>query len=194
MKGYLYQSFWFKNEIKNHFYAGHKFENHKPEDSIIESFQLARDMGTDKESFMPGLVKKIEWLLGDGNFIYDYWEFGDEDFSIYWHIKKEVYLEKMKLIKDWVKYEGFEDICEFKILNPDSEEAHENEEYTFKSGIFNDDGSPVDPTNLPIPELCKSCKKYQSDFWEDDLLCTLNRNDQRDNLDFECGAYEKLNL
>lgn len=194
MKGYLYQSFWFKNEIKKHFYAGAKFENHKAEDSILESFQLARDMGTDKESFMPGLVKKIEWLLGEGNFIYDFWEFGEEDFSIYWHIKKEVYSEKMKLIEDWVKYEGFQHICEFKILDPDSEEAQENEEYTFKSGIFNDDGSPIALTKLPTPELCKSCKKYQSDFWEDDLLCALNRNDQRDGRHFECGAYEKADL
>jgi hypothetical protein len=192
MKGYIYQSFWFKNEIKKHFYAGSKFETYKPETTLIDSVILAKDMVNDKESFMPELVKKMEWLIGQGNFIYDYWEFGDDDFSIYWFIKKEVYLEKMKLIQQWVEFEEFKEICFFNIHDPEKEETLEDEEFNFKSGIYNDDGTYVDVTKLPIPNLCKSCKTFQSDFWEDNLLCNLNRNDQRNEDDFECGAYEQF--
>ena len=190
MKGYIYQSFWFKNEIIKHFYAGRKFETHQPGNTLIDSVNLAREMAADKESFIPELVKKMEWLIGEGNFIYDYWEFGDEDFSIYWFIKKEVYLEKMKIIQQWVEFEELMDICFFDIHDPESEEAIENEAFAFKSGVYNDDGTNVDVTTLPIPNLCKSCKSYQSDFWEKNLLCNLNRNDQRNEEDFECGAYE----
>ncbi len=191
MKNYIYQSFQFKNDIKKYFYAGTGFETHKSSDSLFESYKLATEMAQDKESFMPELVKKIEWLIGEGNLVYDFWEFGDHDFSLYWFIKKEVYLEKMKLIREWIDYEGYQDICAFTVIDP---EAYKDEDdiSTFKSGLFNDDGSRIDIMNIPIPNLCKSCKKYQSDFWEDNVLCPLNRNDQREDQDFECGAFETL--
>lgn len=60
----------------------------------------------------------------------------------------------------------------------------------FVGGLFNDDGSRIDPLKVPIPELCLRCKRYLSDDWEDDILCTLNRNDQKDSEDFKCGAFE----
>lgn len=63
----------------------------------------------------------------------------------------------------------------------------------FESGIYNDDGTKVDENSIPVPNLCVVCKKHHSDDWEEDILCKLNRNDQRDDLDnFECGAYEKI--
>lgn len=60
----------------------------------------------------------------------------------------------------------------------------------FAGGLFNDDGTPIDPLKVPIPELCLRCKSYLSDDWEDNILCTLNRNDQKDSEDFKCGAFE----
>ncbi len=113
-KDYIYQSFWFKNEIKEVYYAGNGFSMFKKGMDIQESFDLAVDMVGDKDAFMPGLVKKIESLLVEGNFIYDYWEFGDEDFSLYWFIKKSVYREKMKVIRDWIKYEELDDLIWFE--------------------------------------------------------------------------------
>ncbi|MBC8487458.1 MAG: hypothetical protein H8D45_15620 [Bacteroidetes bacterium] len=112
---YIYQSFWFKNEIKEHFYAGNGFITHKKDMDIEESFDLALEMAGDKEAFMPGLVKKIESLIGQENCRYDFWEFSDEDFSLYWLIKKDVYLEKMKLIKEWIKFEELEELIGFEV-------------------------------------------------------------------------------
>lgn len=60
------------------------------------------------------------------------------------------------------------------------------------NGFFNDDGTKIDPDSVPIPGLCIICQKYQSDDWEENVLCTLNRNDQRDEPDFKCGAFEKI--
>ena len=112
---YIYQGFWFKNEIKEWFYAGDDFILHRKDMDISESFKLALEMIGDEEAFMPGLAKKIESLIGKENFIYDFWEFGDDDFSMYWSIKKEVYREKMKLIRAWVKYEKMEGVMDFNI-------------------------------------------------------------------------------
>lgn len=110
---YIYQSFWFKNGIKDYYFAGNGFMQHSKSMGIEESFDLAVEMIGDKEAFMPTLVKKIEWLIGKGNCYSDFWEFGDDDFSLYWFIKKDVYAEKMKLIREWVKFEELGDLVWF---------------------------------------------------------------------------------
>jgi hypothetical protein len=112
---YVYQSFWFKNGIKEYFYAGNGFIAHRKDMDIEESFGLALEMVGDKEAFMPVLVKKIESLIGKGNYRNDFWEFGDDDFSLYWFIKKEVYVEKMNLIREWIKFEELEDLVGFEV-------------------------------------------------------------------------------
>lgn len=112
---FVYQGFYFKNEIREHFYAGNGFIQHKCGMDIEEPFNLAREMAGDKEAFMPMLVKKIESLIGNENCHYDFWEFGDDDFSLYWFINKQVYQEKMKVIRDWVRFEELEGVVEFEI-------------------------------------------------------------------------------
>jgi len=66
----------------------------------------------EEDEFMPGLTSKIESLLGKGNFIYDYWEFGPDCFSLYWWIRKEVYHEKLTLVRQWAEYEGISEWME----------------------------------------------------------------------------------
>ena len=112
---YVYQSFWFKNEIKEHYYAGNGFIAYCKDMGVEESFCLALEMAGDKKAFMPMLVSKIESLIGEKNYRYDFWEFSDEDFSLYWLIKKDVYLEKMKLIKEWIKFEELEELIWFDV-------------------------------------------------------------------------------
>ena len=43
-----------------------------------------------------------------------------------------------------------------------------------------------------IKILCLVCVKNNDPDWEEELLCNLNRNDQADEKEFKCGAYEKL--
>ncbi|MFH1191622.1 MAG: hypothetical protein V1670_05445 [Candidatus Omnitrophota bacterium] len=57
------------------------------------------------------------------------------------------------------------------------------------NGFFNDDGTPVNPDLMPKPGLCVSCR-YDDDPKQENP-CVLNRMDQRGEVDFKCGAYEK---
>jgi hypothetical protein len=60
------------------------------------------------------------------------------------------------------------------------------------SGIFDDDGYEIRRNTIKMQPLCLTCIKNNSDDWEDDVLCNLNRNEQADEKEFKCGAYEKL--
>ncbi|MBD3242577.1 MAG: hypothetical protein GF331_18450 [Chitinivibrionales bacterium] len=59
-------------------------------------------------------------------------------------------------------------------------------------GLFNDDGTRIDPDLVPIPPRCLTCRKHGKGG-EFDVLCTLNRADQADDDgEFKCGEYEAL--
>jgi len=53
--------------------------------------------------------------------------------------------------------------------------------------FFDDDGTELVPDLVPKPGLCLSCAK--DDDPAEEILCTLNRLDQRDEDDFCCFAY-----
>ncbi len=55
--------------------------------------------------------------------------------------------------------------------------------------FYNDDGTKMNPELVPKPSLCIICIKDDIGG-EEELLCILNRNDQREEEDFKCGAYE----
>lgn len=57
-------------------------------------------------------------------------------------------------------------------------------------GFYDDDGNKINPNLLPKPHLCFSCKSNDDDDWEENLLCQMNRWDQRNSKNFKCGAYE----
>ncbi len=59
-------------------------------------------------------------------------------------------------------------------------------------GIFDDDGNKIDPNSIPIPGLCIACRHYSEEDWESELLCNLNRFDQRNVDKFECYQFEKI--
>jgi hypothetical protein len=60
------------------------------------------------------------------------------------------------------------------------------------AGIFDDDGYEIRRDTIKMQPLCLTCIRNNSDDWEDDVLCNLNRNDQASSMEFKCGAYEKL--
>jgi hypothetical protein len=57
------------------------------------------------------------------------------------------------------------------------------------SGYFDDDGTEINSDLIPKPGLCLTCKKDDAGGKEE-ILCTLTRNDQKDDEDFDCGAFE----
>ena len=54
--------------------------------------------------------------------------------------------------------------------------------------IFDDHGNEINPNLYPKPALCLSCLKDEMKYEE--VLCNLNRYDQRNSKDFKCFAYE----
>lgn len=96
-------------------------------------------------------------------------------------------------IEDWAKKRREMDFEEDDLFPPFSliEDEDASEFPPIINGLYNDDGTKVDPNLVPVPGLCIICKKYQMDDWEENLFCLMNRNDQRDSDDFQCGAFEK---
>ncbi|MDB5210728.1 MAG: hypothetical protein JWQ30_1555 [Sediminibacterium sp.] len=56
---------------------------------------------------------------------------------------------------------------------------------------FNDDGTPLNPDLFSKPQLCLSCKKNDL-LGEEEILCNLNRLDQRNEPEFTCYSYDPL--
>lgn len=63
----------------------------------------------------------------------------------------------------------------------------------FEGGIYNDDGTKVNEDLIPVSNLCIICKKHETDDYMENILCKMNRNDQRNDLDnFQCGSFERV--
>lgn len=58
------------------------------------------------------------------------------------------------------------------------------------NGLYDDNGNKVNTDLLPKPQLCLSCKSNEVEDWEENLLCQMNRYDQRGSNEFICGAYK----
>ena len=55
------------------------------------------------------------------------------------------------------------------------------------NGYYDDDGTKLNPDLYPRPGLCLMCSL--SDDPDEEIRCNLNRLDQRNEKEFECGAY-----
>lgn len=60
------------------------------------------------------------------------------------------------------------------------------------AGFFDDDGYEINTDLIKKPGLCISC--VHDDDPNEEFLCNMNRYDQKDDADFKCFAYEKINL
>ena len=79
-----------------------------------ELIDLAYDIiEQGQEGFMPILVNEIQSLIGEGNYVYDMWEFGPDGFSLFWWIRKDVYQQKMDLIGKWVVYNKMGELVDY---------------------------------------------------------------------------------
>ncbi len=60
----------------------------------------------------------------------------------------------------------------------------------FSGGTYHDDdGNELNPDLYPKPALCLSCVLNESEDAENEVLCNLNRLDQRDEKEFCCYQY-----
>lgn len=94
--------------------------------------------------------------------------------------------------EEWYKKQkGFDPDAEDSVF-PADDNIEDNENFEDINGFYDDDGTKIDPDSVPVPSLCVICKKHLADDWEENLLCLMNRYDQRNDEDFNCGAFEKI--
>ena len=55
---------------------------------------------------------------------------------------------------------------------------------------FDDNGNELDPEVVPMPQMCTMCEK--KDDPDEEILCNLNRLDQRGEPEFKCGVFVGL--
>ncbi len=60
------------------------------------------------------------------------------------------------------------------------------------NGMYDDDGNKINPHSIPVPGLCLLCKSYDDTDPEENLLCMMNRFDQKEEENFICDAFEKV--
>jgi len=58
------------------------------------------------------------------------------------------------------------------------------------NAYYDDDGNQLNPDLIPKPGLCLTCKKDLDP--NEEILCNLNRLDQRNQDKFVCYAFEKI--
>jgi hypothetical protein len=57
------------------------------------------------------------------------------------------------------------------------------------NGYYDDDGNKLNPDLIPKPGLCLICIKDIDP--NEEILCNLNRLDQKDKKEFHCNAFER---
>ena len=57
------------------------------------------------------------------------------------------------------------------------------------AGLFNDDGYEINSELIKKPSLCLMC--INDDDPNEEVLCNMSRNDQRDEKEFKCFAFQK---
>jgi hypothetical protein len=104
-------------------------------------------------------------------------------------------------VKDFLPVPGQIEAGEDQMKNSDPDndmssfllEINENDDINSEdiNGFYDDDGNKIEPHSVPVPGLCTICRKYQNGDEGEDLLCLMNRYDQRNETDFRCGAFDK---
>jgi hypothetical protein len=60
------------------------------------------------------------------------------------------------------------------------------------NGFYDDEGNLINPDLIPKPGLCLLCRKNNIDDPMENILCAMNRSDQKDEDEFKCGVFEDL--
>lgn len=60
------------------------------------------------------------------------------------------------------------------------------------NGIYDDEGNKIDPLTVKKPGLCLLCKHDGASDKIENTLCIMTRYDQRNEDNFECGAFEEV--
>ena len=114
-ENFIYHCFTFDPKIQEHTFLGNEFigMNHTDGDEIMELFERVVDAGL--HGFMQQLAEEIQNIFGEGDYVYDGYEIGEDDsrifeFNLYFFIKESLYVSLLKKVEQWSEYHGFRDL------------------------------------------------------------------------------------
>lgn len=112
----IYQEFSFSYKIADKFYPGTKFPKGKIKLTDSEQKSLITSI-REREDFMPEIIDTIEELCGKDNCLLDYYELGDDSFSIFFYIHEKAYNRAVVEIGKWVKRNKIQGLVEYELGN-----------------------------------------------------------------------------
>ncbi len=110
---FVYHRFTFDPKIQEHTFIGDEFigMDHVEETRNLSMFDRVVEAG--KDGFMPNLVEELKNIIGEGNYVYDGYEIGEEDFGLYFFIKENVYKETLKKVELWADVNDIKDLIDW---------------------------------------------------------------------------------
>lgn len=107
---FIYHCFTFDPKIQGHTFLGKEFIGIDPVEETRNLNIYERVVAAGPEGFMPELVKELQNIFGTRNFEYDGYEIGENEFSLYFFIKAELYKSLLKKVEKWSDYNEFKDL------------------------------------------------------------------------------------
>ena len=114
-ENYIYHCFTFEPKIQEHTFLGNEFigMNQTDEVSVIDTYERIVDAGP--EGFMPQLVEERQNVFGEGNYVYDGYEIGEDEakifeFNLYFFIKESSYELLLRKVEHWSEFNGFKEL------------------------------------------------------------------------------------
>jgi hypothetical protein len=114
-ENFIYHCFTFDPKIQEHTFLGNEFigVDQVNEFNVINTFERIVDAGP--QGFMPHLVKELQNIFGEGNYIYDGYEIGEDEskifeFNLYFLIKESLYESILKKVELWSEFNGFKEL------------------------------------------------------------------------------------
>jgi len=118
-ENYIYHCFTFDPKIQEHTFLGNEFigMDQTDEVDVIDTYERIVDAGP--EGFMPQLVEELQNIFGEGNYIYDGYEIGEDEakifeFNLYFFIKESLYESLLKKVELWSDFNGFREFISWE--------------------------------------------------------------------------------
>lgn len=114
-ENFIYHCFTFDPKIQEHTFLGNEFIGMDQADEIDVITTFERIVDAEPEGFMPQLVEELQNIFGEGNYIYDGYEIGEDDsgifgFNLYFLIKESLYDSILKKVELWSEFNGFREL------------------------------------------------------------------------------------
>ena len=109
-QNYIYHCFIFDPKIQEHTFLGKEFIGMEQVNETRDLRMFDRVVDAGPHGFMSELVEELKNIFGEGNYRYDGYEIGEDEFSLYFFIKENLYKSLLKKVEQWSEYNEFKNL------------------------------------------------------------------------------------